>query len=281
MAIAGESGRGMPVVADAAPRVKLLIQSGPRAGTEIPCRRVVTLLGRRPGCKVHLEHPWIAPVHVAIVNTGAEIMAVDLLTKGGTTLNDLKMEHERLSHGDVIGLDPWAFRVEIRRPRGNGHDDEHPFELEPTPPVVAYEHLDSGRILQPKRDVCIIGRRSGSDIQIKENQVSRAHALVFAYYGYPVLFDLMSGNHSYVNDDPIDYRVLQDNDIIRIGDSRFRVRFAGTIVAERAKKQSPPAKPPAALEPVEHAGDLIDIKETEGSQRWGIAEKLEKTAPNR
>ena len=151
--------------------------------------------------------------------------------------------------------------------------------MEPTPQVVAFEHIESGRLLQPKRDVCIIGRRSGSDIQIDEKLVSRAHALVLSYYGYPAIFDLLSGNHSYVNDDPIGYHVLEDGDTVKIGDSRFHVRFAGTIVSERPSNGREPSDSPVALEPVEHPGDLIDIQETEGSQRWSIAGKTEKTAP--
>ncbi len=274
-----------PTVADAAPRLTLVVQGGPQAGTQLPCHRVVTLLGAREGCKVTLKHHRVSPVHVAIVNDGAQVLAVDLATEMGTVLNGLKMEHETLKDGDVLTVSPWELRVEIRQPAHTGTADLHPFGLEPTPRLVVLEHLETGRIMQSNRDVCLIGRRHGCDIVVDDTRVSRVHALLASYFGRPIVFDLRSRNTTLVNDRPVEFRLLEDEDILTIGDSRFRARLVGSSVAARAQEGKAEGKAAVeatvALTPEERAGDLVDIQATEGSQRWHVAEGLEKATGKR
>lgn len=267
-----------PIVADSAPRLQLVVQSGSHESTNIPCRRIVTLLGTRPGCKIKLQHASVSPVHLAFVNNGAQIFAVDLLSRRGAKLNDLKMEQEALQHGDMIDVDPWEFRVEVQQGRTNGQADAHPLELDQTPDVVAMEHLDSGRILQLNREICVIGRRSGCDIHISDDRVSRVHALVLNYFGHPAVCDLLSESGTFVNEEPVTYRTLKDQDVISIGESRFRIRLVGSKVGAPASKKPEPAPPAIQLVDDEVGPDLVDIQAVEGSQRWHVADTLKKTA---
>jgi pSer/pThr/pTyr-binding forkhead associated (FHA) protein len=247
---------------------------------KILCRRALTLLGSRAGCKVTLKHKGVAPVHAAIVVNGEKVHAVDLVTLSGTFLNGLKMEHELLNDGDLLTVGPWEFRVDIQQPSRISSADANPFGLEPSPQVIALEHLSSGRILQPTRDVCIIGRRNGCDIAISDPSVSRTHAMFLRYYGHPVIFDLLTKRHTFVNDEPVGFRVLQNDDVVSIGESRFRVRLAGSPVGESASKNQKgvlPSQPPISeVAP----GDLVDIETTEKSQRWRIADSVKKVAGN-
>ncbi|MCH7924243.1 MAG: FHA domain-containing protein, partial [Planctomycetes bacterium] len=89
--MASKTTDGSPIVPDSAPRLSLVPMRGDGAGKPIECRRCVTLLGSRTGCKIVLKRKTVAPAHVAIVNTGAHIYAVDLVTKHGAQLNGLKM----------------------------------------------------------------------------------------------------------------------------------------------------------------------------------------------
>lgn len=274
-----------PAVADAAPQLTLVVQDGPQAGTPLPCRRVVSLLGAREGCKLTLRHDRVSPVHVAIVNDGTQVVAVDLATDTGTMLNGLKMAHEALKDGDVLTISPWELRVEIRQPAHTGTADLHPFGLDPTPRLVVLEHLATGRILQSNRDVCLIGRRHGCDIVVDDTRVSRVHALLASYFGRPIVFDLRSRNTTLVNDEPVEFRLLENEDILTIGESRFRVRLVGSSVAGGAREGKAEGKAAVeatvALTPEERAGDLVDIQATEGAQRWHVAESLEKATGKR
>jgi len=245
---------------------------------KIACRRVVTLIGTREGCKVHIPDPRVSPVHVALVNDGTKIIALDLITQSGTRLNGLALEYETLNHGDVIEVASWSFQVRIERSPNYNNADEHPFDLEPTPKVVALEHIQSGRLLQPNRDVCIVGRRAGSDIHLDDNRVSRAHALLLSYFGYPAILDLLTSNGTFVNDEVHSFRRLEPGDELKIGDSRFRIRFAGALINKKPSSNGAAKKPTSPLQQrlLDSPEDQIDIAETEGSQRWHIAEKMEK-----
>lgn len=245
---------------------------------EIQCRRVVTLLGSRPGCKVTLKHKAVSPVHLAIVNDGEEVHAADLVTPSGTHLNGLKLSHEVLNDGDVLAFGPWEFRVDIPRSKRSGLSDAQPYGFNPTPQVLALEHITTQRILQPTRDVCIIGRRQGCDIVISDGRVSRVHALLFRYFGNPAVFDLLSSSSVLVNEVPCRFKLLENDDVLTVGDSRFQVRLAGQQQIAGAASDNGKNIRPIPLAPPKPPDDLIDIQKTEGSQRWRIAENARKAA---
>ncbi len=276
MSTAGNSSDIAPIVVESAARLALVPIRKGNAGKPIVCRRTVTLLGTQAGCKVVLHEKKVSAVHAAIVNTGERILAVDLVTKAGTQLNGLKLEHEELSDGDMLTVGAWSFRVDITAAPRTEHADVHRLGLDPTPHVVALEHIDSGRILQSNRDVCVIGRRSGCDIVISDPQVSRTQCLLFDYQGHPIAFDLLSRNHTLVNDKPISHQQLNDGDIITLGATGFRLRIVESKVGQGGVNGKQNQAAPVTLDPQSIPADEINIETTEKSQRWRIAERLEK-----
>ena len=280
---------GLPYADAAGPSVQLSVYRGPEEGQPVDCRRVVTLIGSRAGCKLRLDHPLVSPVHAALVNDGVDVYAVDLVSSRGTKLNDLRMEYERLKDGDVLTIEPWAFRVGLRGQGSSADTPSRGLALEFAPSIVALEHMDSGRVLKPHRRVCTIGRRSACDIQVDDTGVSRAHALLFTQSDHPVIVDLLSSNGTFVNDEPAPFRSLADGDVVRVGETQFRVRIVVPTAAEPKTKSargivpngSAPSNPASngRAAPAKIEDDLVDIQSVEGSQRWHIADKLDK--PNR
>lgn len=272
----------IPAVADSAPVASLQLIAGPSSGATVPCRRVVTLIGSREGCKVVLNHRKVAPVHLVLVNDGTTIKAVDTLTSTGTKLNGLNLQLEKLADGDVLSIDQWEFQVRIETPPVKGHADLHPLDLDPAPNAVALEHLETGRLLQPTRDVCLIGRRNGCDIVLPDTKVSRAHALIVTYFGHPAIIDLLTANQTFVNDQSIRYCNLKDGDTLTIGETKFRVRVVGSKVGAKpstngkARKTDNKVESPVRLSSEPVTSDLIDIEKVEGSQRWQVAENHER-----
>jgi pSer/pThr/pTyr-binding forkhead associated (FHA) protein len=265
-----------PSIPDFAPHVTLLVRKANEPGVRIPCNRVVTLVGSRHGVRANLRCDKVAPVHLAIVNNGTDVYAVDMLSPTGTLLNGLKMQHEKLSDGDRLEIGTFDFAVEIRRPPRNGNGDIH-LDFEPAPQAIALEHIDTGRLLQPNRAVCLIGRRHGCDVVLDDHNVSRAHALLLTYHERPAVMDLLTPGKTFVNDEPVNFHALTDGDVLTIGDSRFRVRVVEPKVAAKPPSTQKsavatvlPATPPQAVP------DLINIQATEGSQRWRVAEDLDK-----
>jgi len=266
-----------PLAAASAPLVTIIVQKGAKKGMRIACRRVVTLIGSREGCKIRLADDAVAPAHLALVNAGHQVIAVDLLSSKGSKLNGLKLEQEALCDGDRLVVGRWEFDVEIKQPPGNGNADLHPFDLEQTPNFVALEHVDTGRILQPSREICVIGRRNNSDIVVPDDDVSRTHALLIHYYGYPAILDLLTRKGTFVDDERIGFHTLKDGQVLRIGNSSFRARLIGSQIVDRvAKKNGVVATPPKTMSKEEAIGDLIDIESTEAKTRWRVAEDLKK-----
>lgn len=268
----------IPPVAESAPHASLFLREGPSKGATLSCRRIVTLIGSREGCKIVLNHRKVAPVHLVLVNDGMTVKAVDTLTSSGTKLNGLNLQLEKLADGDLLSIGEWEFQVRLQTPTVRGNADLHPLDLDPTPSIVALEHMETGRLLQPNRDVCLIGRRNGCDIVLPDPRVSRAHALIVTYYGRPAIVDLLTANQTFVNDEPIRFRNLKDNDVLTIGETKFRVRLVVSKVGEKpstngkAKKTETPIR--LTTDPV--SSDLINIEKVEGSQRWHVAESHEK-----
>lgn len=265
-----------PMAVPSARRLSLVVGAGTKDERLVACRRVVTLIGSRDGCKIVLNHPRVAPVHVALINEGSRVVAVDLVTKHGTLLNGLSLQHEKLSDGDVITVQKWDFGVRIEEPVMDDHADVHPFPLDESPRVTL-EHAGTKKLFQPKREVCTIGRRPGCDIVLSDPDVSRVHAILLTYFGQPALFDLLSRNRTFVNDQAVQFKLLSHEDQVSVGAEHFHVRFAvktnGAVVPREEPAQERSGQPRSV--------DLIDIRSTEGSQRWRIADKLDKLAKPR
>ncbi len=250
----------IPMASTSTPQVTLKVIEGSGEKIDIECRRLVTTIGSQPSCKIVLPHRKVSPLHMAIINNGEQVYAIDLLSKLGTRLNDLKMEHEQLTDGDMLQIGPWMFRVDITQPRDHDADSGvHQFGLEPAPLVVALEHMDSKRILQPNRAVCLIGRRDGCDIHLDDRRVSRVHALLMRYFGRPVVVDLCSHNGTLVNDESTMFSILEDQDTLQFGDARFRVRLIDSHFNIKDQDAAQPSS-----RPKNKAGlvDKIDLEST-------------------
>lgn len=86
----------------------------------------------------------------------------------------------------------------------------------------SYQLLQPGEIFDIGRDI-LIGRRSKSDIVIKDTFTSNEHARVFIKNEQYWLEDLKSTNGTYLNDVRVEQPiVLANRDTIRVGDVTFR-----------------------------------------------------------
>jgi len=97
--------------------------------------------------------------------------------------------------------------------------------------VVIYGS-DLGRKYNLEAPTLVVGRSSKSDIQIDQESVSRAHSKIVNSGRVIRIRDLGSTNGTYVNDELIDERALEDGDFIKIGRTIFKFLSGGNI--ERA-----------------------------------------------
>ncbi|MCH7702018.1 MAG: FHA domain-containing protein [Planctomycetes bacterium] len=216
----------LPPLPRAAPVVKLTVVGGSGEGQKIEIHRPVAVLGDRRGCKVRLKHPEVSGIHCAIVNTGHRVFLRDLLSKHGTFLNDMKAEHELLDDGDVVRIGTWEFRVTIATASSEGLSDYTGVNFEPAPSAVGVQREDNGKLIKLPREVNLIGRKTGCDILLPDQHVSRAHALMFEYLGQPAIVDLFSENGCRINNARVGFAPLETGDVIEIEPFTLVVRIA-------------------------------------------------------
>ncbi len=78
----------------------------------------------------------------------------------------------------------------------------------------------------------VIGRGSDCTIHIDDHSVSRKHARVEPHgKGYAAI-DLGSTNGTFVNDQPVETRYLEDGDYLRVGNGIYRFLAGGNVEAE-------------------------------------------------
>lgn len=84
---------------------------------------------------------------------------------------------------------------------------------------------EEGSLIELPNLPATIGRSDESDVQLDDRWLSRQHCELDVRDGEVVLRDLGSKHGTFVNETPIDAAEVQPGDEIRVGLSRFVVRF--------------------------------------------------------
>lgn len=71
----------------------------------------------------------------------------------------------------------------------------------------------------------IVGRQMGADLRLWDNKVSRQHCKIVLEERGAVVVDLDSSNGTFVNEEQIERAELKDGDLLRVGNTVFRVRY--------------------------------------------------------
>jgi pSer/pThr/pTyr-binding forkhead associated (FHA) protein len=73
--------------------------------------RRITLIGRHASCAIQLNRGHISRVHCSLVLTPAGLWVIDLLGKGGTSVEERRVRCSRLSHKSVMAVGDFQIRV--------------------------------------------------------------------------------------------------------------------------------------------------------------------------
>ncbi|WP_169976814.1 FHA domain-containing protein, partial [Tautonia rosea] len=110
----------------------------------IPVTRDITVVGRRDGCDIWIDHPSISKRHCVLVRTSGLLILRDLASTNGTRVKGQRVRWAALLPGDRVSLGGYKFRIYL------GPDDAlSPSELKdkapepimtgfapPTPPIA-------------------------------------------------------------------------------------------------------------------------------------------------
>lgn len=119
------------------------------------------------------------------------------------TLNDIEITVDYARQG--LESSPTTLLTTTREP------DEDPL------PLGAYFIINGKEQVYLTRQFVNIGRRSTSDIVIRDPMVSREHLQLRAQRGRYLLFDLSTTGGTFVNNHPVKTAVLKPGDVIRVG----------------------------------------------------------------
>ena len=86
------------------PDVHLQLTNRKLKGMNWPINRILTLLGRDNGCRITCGDDRISRVHCSLLLTPSGLWVIDLLGRGGITVNDEKQSVALLGDGDELGV---------------------------------------------------------------------------------------------------------------------------------------------------------------------------------
>lgn len=94
---------------------------------------------------------------------------------------------------------------------------------------IISEHLKdkAPAAVQPTPEFRAEAYERGSDVVLADDSISRAHAMIFFDEGGLGLIDLASTNGTFVNRERIGAQMIQEGDVIKIGQSIMHARFEG------------------------------------------------------
>jgi hypothetical protein len=101
--------------------------------------------------------------------------------------------------------------------------DKPPYAEPPRRPAYQPRVAVDGtpRVAHLKQGSNIIGRGTGSDLQLMDQGVSRRHADIHVADGHATVYDLGSTNGTSVNGHTVGTQTLQHGDVIRVGHTRL------------------------------------------------------------
>ena len=137
----------------------------------------------------------------------------------------------------------------------------------PSPTLIVTRHHHTLAEHKVSERKILIGRTGFADIVINDQFASKLHAMIVVYADGLVLVDLNSSNGVTVNSVQTKCAVLQEDDIIQIGNHRIKI------------KDAPPLSD--AMAAIVESGDTVRMKTIVDAQRLRAAERKLTAIQNR
>ena len=252
--IASQTQSGIQL-ATTAPQVRVTAGAGSAGQKTWNLRRPVTLIGARRPAHIILHGKDVSAAHCVFVNTGDDVLIMDLHTSGGTLCNGERVALAPLSDGDVVTIGATTIQVAIRMPETEKDDSGIRLAfVEPTkfrePVSISLEGAE--KLWSVEDAVSLIGRHWSAAINLDAPGVSNRHALLFRFAGEPAIFDLGSRSGVSINEDPISIAPVHRGERLGIGPLTLMIlperqdHGNGSDAIERATDHAP-SDPPCAL----------------------------------
>lgn len=205
----------------------------------IPLNRPVWVIGSRSSARLRLISPTVSKAHALLVRSNGRCYIRDLASRTRLFINGEQVREADLSDGDLIGIGSFSFQYVA----GPGEDRLSLAPSQGPQPIPAKLEVSGSDYPVPiDQRVILIGRRPGCDIQLMEDSVSTAHAVIFEINGQRMIRDLGSRTGTFVNGVSTHQHQLSPGDLIRVGQTEIRY-LPNEIVPAIVVEQEPSAAP--------------------------------------
>lgn len=220
--------RDAPRLPESAPLARVELESDADLACET--NSPVVLIGSRRDCGLTITHGEVSQTHLALVNTGVSVVAVDLCSRTGTFVNNQRVAVATLKPGDKLRIGSLDLRLDfVRPPESNGD----------APRLASPLKLSGGVATELKTLPAVIGRRQGCAVTIDTPDVSLAHALLIAIEGLPAIVDLGSRSGLILNRRRTTEAWLHDGDELSIGGEKVKVGWRGPVGGDQPEEPAP------------------------------------------
>jgi|GEM_PF-1013583 len=240
-------------------------------GEEVEIEGDVTI-GRGSSAGISFNNAHISREHARLFVSTGNLWLLDLNSANGTFVNGKRLRGGcRLFHGDELSFDQLAMQV-----IGHGKDltsarkrkpadlvaplPLDPSALDPMPGTIEMQAIQlpeamqnreptspgcyligqappvSGSVFALRFGTTAIGRENSADINIDEPSVSARHAEITYRADGVAIANLFSTNGTRVNGESVDSEVLEDGDLVTVGNVSFLVRE--TLAANASVQKS-------------------------------------------
>lgn len=242
------------------------------------------LIGRTEDCDLELPIRSVSRQHAEITREDEDYFLCDLGSGNGTQLNGKKIrprEKHLLRSGDLIRIEEYDIRFFLDDESTTSDLEEdtdtdileikllkkmmRALDSEDTPSLEILSGSSSGQrvFLKEQDHPFIIGRDEACDLTLPENVLSRRHSQLEHKWGGVVITDLGSKNGTFVNNEPIQEKLLHDGDRILLGTLKVLYRNPKEVNAQLTHQELQKKKLVAALEEAE----VINKKQQEREAR--------------
>jgi len=217
---------------------KLTLQNPNGPEQEFNLAKTNISLGRATTNDITLNDARVSRNHAQLIYSPKGITLIDLGSSNGTRLNGMRIERATLRPGDTIGLGSQQLKYQVEdlsEDVGLTKIDSQ-MELDQTikqeflpvvinetstPSLVVFTGEKTWKVDLGSLDQALIGRDESCSVYIDLPKVSRRHAEVQQVSGAFVLKDNGSTNGTWLGGKKVDYHILQDGDVFKIGPAQI------------------------------------------------------------
>jgi len=192
-------------------------------------------IGRDPGNSIRVPDAAVSKNHADIVATHDGIYIRDLRSRNGITLNDDRVVEAELFAGDLIGLGNSLLLVVEWADRAAESRGGQPLFADATCALMGVTPPLSGKVYPLGREAITVGQAPGNTIQLPSADLSEFHTHVANTSRGPRLLHIGLRGSSSVNGEPVQTRLLQDDDLVQCGPAQFRFERITTHAPEAGR----------------------------------------------